>query len=191
MNDKIERLIKNYLEKQPRPAGQRQLPHYPEPLELYRYLTDELQGGELEKMLNFLRNNEEGQVLVRSAREIMEKESGWEKESVPPDWIKVAKKMGAKSQNTVCPHCGKPFTPFKKPLASQKWMNLAWLVLAAASFALSFVFRRYFMQFLVASTLAGIKAIVELRATKTHILIYKALSDEPSQYRLQDHSSRL
>ena len=56
----------------------------------------------------------------------------------------------------------------------------------AGSFALSFVFRRYFMQFLVVTVLAGVKWVVEMRASKTQIMIYRALAEEP-----QEHTHRL
>jgi len=57
---------------------------------------------------------------------------------------------------------------------------LAALLVLAASFALSFVLRRYFMQCLAVSVLCGVKAVVEMRALKTQVLIYKALSEERS-----------
>lgn len=127
--------------------------------------------------------------LEKQAREITGAQGEWEKESVPPDWIASAKALGARQKSASCPHCGKPITAFKKPLTAQKWTNFLWLSLASASFGLSFVFRGYFMQFLLVAMLAGIKAIVELRATKTQILIYKALSEEqdPTKHRLQHH----
>ena len=168
--------------------------NYPTSVDLYRYLSDELEGPELEQMLGFLRHNEEGQELVVRARELMASEGDWMKESVPSDMVAQAKAlMAPKNRSAACPHCGKPITPFKKPLSSQKWMNLVWLTLALGSLALSFVFHRYFIQFLVVTSLAGMKAIVEMRATKTQILIYKALNDAEGSdhHRLHQHSSRL
>ena len=196
MADKIELLIKKYLEGQAKQlTGRRENVNYPSSLDLYHYLNEELEGAELERMLGFLKNNEEGQELVIRAREIMQDQDEWEKETVSPDMVKKAKAlMSSNTKNSVpCPHCGKPITPFKKPPSSQKWTNFAWLVLAIGSLALSFVFHHYFIQFLVVTALAGMKYIVEMRASKTQILIYKALTGEhgPEQHRLHQHSSRL
>ena len=190
--DKIELLIKKYLENQSnRLTGVRKNVNYPTPLDLYHYLNEELEGAELERMLGFLRNNEEGQQLVIRARQIMQSEGEWEKEKITPDMVHKAKAlMDPKTKSVPCPHCGKPITPFKKPLSSQQWANFAWLVLALVSLGLSFIFRHYFIQFLVVTALAGMKCIVEMRATKTQILIYKALSDDKGseKHRLHEHS---
>ena len=109
----------------------------------------------------------------------------------PADLIDKAKRLMPSSPKLACPHCGKPITPFKKPLSSQRWKNIFWLVSAAASFAMSFAMHRFFYQFLAATLLFGFKWIVEQRATKTQIMIYKALSDNPEHQRLHRHSSRL
>ena len=195
MPDKIEQLIKQYLESSSGAlSGQRENVNYPGITDLYRYLNDELAGGELERMLAFLRDNEEGQTLVRNARRLMQSEGGWENETIHPDDLRRARSlMSGPSKNALCPHCGKPITAVKKPLSAQRWTNLAWLTLAVGAFALSFVFRRTFMQFLVVTVLAGVKGLVEMRATKTQILIYKALSEEhdSQQHRLHQHSPRL
>ena len=193
--DKIDGLIKNYLEsRKTGVSGQREDAVYPRSEILYAYLTDKLEGAELQRMLDFLKNNPKAQELIVKARETMESESGWENEKVSGDLLRRAQGL-MPSQRTAgsCPHCGKSITPFKKPLNAQRWMNALWLLLAAASFALSFVFRHYFMQFLAASVLAGMKGIVEMRATKTQILIYKAISGDGSseEQRLHQHSSRL
>ena len=195
MVDKIEALIKKYLENKVNPTGgTREDADYPTPLDLYRYVHQQLIGSEFERMLSFLRHNKDGQELVLRAREIMQDDEEWKKESVRPELIQDAKAlMGKKTKEVHCPHCGKKITPFKTPPLSQKWRNLAWLFLAVASLGMSFIFRRYFIQCLVVTTLAGVKCIVEMRATKTQILIYKALSDQdPSeQHRLHTHSSHL
>ena len=195
MADKMEQLIKQYLETSSQAvSGKREEVAYPSSSELYRYLNDELAGAELERMLAFLRHDEEGQILVKNARRLMQSKGGWETEPVPSAELHRAKSlMKAPSKSALCPHCGKPITAFKKPLSAQRWLNLAWMALALGAFALSFVFRRYFMQFLALTVLAGVKALLEMRATKTQILIYKALSedDDSQQHRLHQHSSRL
>ena len=195
MVDKLESLIKQFLENRPNPvSGRRPDADYPTPLDLFRYVSDQLAGSELERMLSFLRHNEGAQELVVRAREIVQNDEDWSREPVPPEWIAYAKALaGPKSRDAACPHCGKRITPFKKPLKSQRGQNLAWLVLAGAGLALSFIFPHYFIQSLVVTALAGVKCIVEMRATKTQILIYKALSaDEgPEHQRLHPHVTHL
>ena len=194
MTDKLEQWLQRYLESRPgsfRAAGGED---YPSALELYRYLNDELQGTSLERMLDFLKGNPEGQRLVLRARELMQDNSGWEKENVPTALLGQAKSLtGASGRSLVCPHCGKRVTPFKKPLKEQTAVAACFGALALGSLGLSFIFHHIYMQFLAVSVLAGIKAIVEMRVAKTQILIYKALSDGSGdrEHRLHEHSSRL
>ena len=105
------------------------------------------------------------------------------KEEVPPALIRRAQALKPARVSAVCPHCGKAITPFRDPLAIQQVRNGVELTSAFVFFVLSFVFPHYFMQFLAAAALAGIKWIVDRKATRTQILVYKALregSDEPS-----------
>jgi hypothetical protein len=51
----------------------------------------------------------------------------------------------------------------------------AWLIGAAIAFALSFVFSRYFLQFLILTLLLGIKWIASSGGSKNVIMIYEAL----------------
>ena len=195
MTDKIDQLIKNYFQKRSAGvSGQRDSAVYPDSGILYSYLNDELEDRNLERMVSFLKNNPEAQELVLKARQIMGSESGWENENVPPALVQRAKRlMTAGDAFGTCPHCGKRITPFKKPLSSQRWKNIVWLALGASTFALSFVVHRFFYQFLAATLLFGFKWIVEQRATKTQIMIYKALSEESGseKHRLHQHSSHL
>ena len=49
-----------------------------------------------------------------------------------------------------------------------------YLILACVSFACSFMMPRYFIQFLVATLLLGIKWIVDAKSTKMLVMIYEA-----------------
>ncbi|MDP3790748.1 MAG: zf-HC2 domain-containing protein [Candidatus Omnitrophota bacterium] len=49
-----------------------------------------------------------------------------------------------------------------------------YLILAAISFILSFITPQYFIQLLVATTLLGIKWIVDAKSTKMLVMIYEA-----------------
>ena len=192
--DSLEKLIKQYLEKHSGAGiGEREHVLYPTSEDLFRYLEDELQGAELERMLLFLRKDAEAQTLVLKARELLQREAESENRPVPPELVERAKSlMTSPDKSAACPHCGKPITPFKKPLRIQKWTNLFWMLVMAVSFTLSFVFRRYYMQCLAVSLLAGFKWALEMRATKTQILVYKALSEgsEHGHSRLQEVKNR-
>ena len=61
----------------------------------------------------------------------------------------------------------------KRKVNIMKKINL-YLVLALVSFVLSFTVPRYFVQFLVATLLLGIKWIVDSKSTKMLIMIYEA-----------------
>ncbi len=193
MMEKIDSLIKQYLKGRQTPVSGGRSSGYPDAAALNAYLTDALQGAELERFLGELRNDADLQEVVLRARALMESE-GWEGEMVPAGLVGRAQGLMKESRPSgACPHCGKPITPFKRPPRTQKWKAAGWFLLAAVAFALSFEFSSRFMQFLVIALLAGIKGIVDLRTMKTQILIYKALSDgeAPQEGRLHRHSSRL
>lgn len=61
----------------------------------------------------------------------------------------------------------------KKKGDPMKKINI-YLVLTVISFALSFIMPRYFIQFLVATLLFGIKWIVDAKSTKMLVMIYEA-----------------
>ncbi|MGH7197617.1 MAG: hypothetical protein ACREH5_02605 [Candidatus Omnitrophota bacterium] len=104
-----------------------------------------------------------------------------ERKEVPPFLVEKAKALMPGRPGVACPHCGKPITPFKKPIRNQTLWNALWLILAAGSFALSFLFPGYFVQCVALAFLFGVKWIVDQRAAKTQVLIYKALQEEVSK----------
>ncbi len=65
----------------------------------------------------------------------------------------------------------KIFKKRKAPL--MKKINI-YLILAATSFILSFLFREYFLQFLTATILLGAKWISDAKSTKMLVMIYEA-----------------
>ncbi len=189
--DALDDLIRQYLQKRAS-AGAVRGAWEPSAEELLAYLSGHSQGAELERMLDYLKRDEDGQNLVMLSRRLLESPD-WENHPVHPALVRQAQALMPTGKNIQCPHCKRGITPFKKSPRRQLWMNALWLLTAIAAFSLSFVFRRYFMQWLVLATLAGIKAIVEMRAAKTQVLIYKALSeDTPGKERdLQQQRSRL
>ena len=63
---------------------------------------------------------------------------------------------------------------FKKRKAGVMKKINVYLILAVISFGLSFVFRDYFVQFLTATLLLGIKWISDAKSTKMLVMIYEA-----------------
>ena len=63
---------------------------------------------------------------------------------------------------------------FKKGKAGVMKKINVYLILAVISFALSFVFQRFFLQFLTATILLGIKWVSDAKSTKMLVMIYEA-----------------
>ena len=87
---------------------------------------------------------------------------------------------------------------FKKGKAGVMKKINVYLVLAVISFILSFAFQRYFVQFLTAALLLGIKWIADAKSTKMLVMIYEAwkTGGEKEASRIlstldRDHKSRL
>ena len=118
--------------------------------------------------------------FLKKERELLENMEESAGERVPAALLRKVKALVPPGGSPLCPHCRKPITPFKKPPGRQRIENALWLSVALVSFGLSFVFKGYFMQFLVLTLFAGVKWIFDQKATKTQILIYKALQEEGS-----------
>ena len=116
------------------------------------------------------------------SRQIYERSSEAESQKVPVALIRKAKDLMNLSRQFVCPHCGKAITPFKKPISKQFLWNGVWLGGAVITFMLSFLFRRFFLQFLVVALLFGVKWIVDQKAMRTQVLIYKALKESDREH---------
>lgn len=56
-----------------------------------------------------------------------------------------------------------------------------WLVISAMMFFLSFIFPRYFLQFLSAAIIAGLKWIIDSKTTRMLIMIHEAWKDSKDQ----------
>ena len=162
---------------------------YPSIEDLCRFIHDELDSVELERILNYLKIHPEDQELVAQARGLLSRMQEADSQSAPAVAVRRAQGLMGQTTTLKCPHCGKPITPFKQPFKRQWLWNGLWLMLAILSFSLSFFVPRYFFQCLAAALLFGIKWIVEHRAQKTKILIYKALQREEYQslHRISSH----
>lgn len=175
--DSVDVKLKEYLEKERQRFGMGQRDLCPATEDFYQFIMDELKGERLEKMLRHLRSCAQDQELVIKARQLLGDEAAAQGQKVPSGLIQTTKDLFRKATQLSCPHCGKAITPFKKSPQKQFWLNGVWLCLAVTSFLLSFVFRRYFFQCLAVAVLFGVKWIVDQKAVKTQILIYKALTE--------------
>lgn len=183
--------IKAFLEKErARLGGARRPGAYPDTGDIVRFLNDELKGAELETMLDHLKESPEDRRLVEEARLLLDPQNRAEGVEMPQAVVEMAKKLVKPAKTAECPHCGKPITPFRGPLGTQHFRNVALAIGAVLSFALSFAYPRYYMQFLLVTLLFGVKFIVDRKALKTQILIYKALENEHKSH-LHNTPSRL
>ena len=188
--DKIDLALKDFLEKGKFVKTRTTLSaETPSAEDLCRFIRDELDSAELERMLSYLKTHPEDQALVTQARGLLSRLEEADSEEAPAAAVRRAQNLMGQTPALKCPHCGKPITPFKQPLKRQWLWNGLWLALAILSFALSFFIPRYFFQYLAVALLFGIKWIVDQRAQKTKILIYKALQQEEreSLHRLSSH----
>ncbi|MBI2095734.1 MAG: hypothetical protein HYT89_06165 [Candidatus Omnitrophica bacterium] len=135
----------------------------------------------------------EGYLSRQKTEGLFRREAESAGEEVPAELVQKAKRFFIDRFQITCPHCHRAVTPFKRPPTGQKAQNLLWFALAAASFAGSFLFRRHYVQFLALAMLFGVKFIVDSKATKTQIMIYKALQegDAGRSKDLQKTGSRL
>lgn len=201
--EKIDQMIRDYIKSQRQAfaGGRRPELSYPSDKDLFLFVENRLQGDALNKMIFHLRNHPADEKLVLGARELLGNLKEAEHESVPETLIQKAKALRSASSATApserslkCPHCGKGITPFKRMLSHQKLLNTLWFLGAVGAFLLSFAFPRYFIQCVALSVLFGIKWIVDQRASKTQILVYKALaesSEKAESSRLHEHKSHL
>ncbi len=146
--------------------------------DFYEFVMGKLEGKALDDFLDYLKGNPEAQKMAAQARTLVLNERESEKETVPAGWTQQAKELVLKNSAVRCPYCMKPITPFKKPLKTQNLYNFLWLALSIIAFLISFATRRYFLQCLAVALFFGIKWAVDQKATKTQILIYKALKDD-------------
>ncbi len=177
--DILDNEIREFLSRNRSLAGrERHEDVFPTAEELYLFVTDALDEKALQRMLNYLRNHPEDYELVKKARELLQRGAESESQEVPRRLLMKAGNLMGRQEALSCPHCGKPITPFRKGASRSLAMSALWLGASAASFTLSFVWPRYFFQWLVLALFFGFKWAVDQRARKTQILIYKALQEE-------------
>ncbi len=179
MTDPIEKEIREFLARKraSEGLGKRPKPGYPSEQDFYLYLTDKLDGRGLDEMLDHLTKNPDDQAFTASLRTAFGRIPEAEGQNVPEELLQSVRRRLPRRDSVPCPHCRKPLTPFKKPLGRQKLLNAFWIGAGLAFFILSFAERGHFIQWSVLGALCLLKWIVDSKATKTQVLIYKALSE--------------
>ncbi|GEM_PF-1228034 len=178
--DELDRLIKEFLERSQ--AARSRSAASPDAEDYHLYLAGAMEGEALDRMLEHLREDEEARRLILRARELLENSGEALRERVPDRSLAQAKGLYTPSRSGSgpsprCPHCGGAITPFKGSPAQGRLRAALWLTAAAAAFAASFFVPRYFLQFLALALLFGIRWALDARASRTRVLIYKALQE--------------
>lgn len=154
--DKEDQLLREYLKS--KRESQSLDSKAPSVEQYYRYLTGETNESETLWMEQYLVAHKEAQNLILHARELLEKRENSDKSRVPSELLNSVKKPSKASK-------------------SASWA-VFYYSLSGISFILSFLVHRYYMQFLVLALLFGLKAILDQRAHRTQVLVYKALQNQ-------------
>jgi hypothetical protein len=155
--DNIDKLLNDYMTNKPKAGVSRGVFEPSEGL-WQRFFDNSLTEGESEQMSAFLLQDKDAREFALKTRKILA-ESAAVSSQAPKEWVAAAKNMAT----------SKALRPKKRHL------YLIWYGVAAAAFCMSFLMPRYYMQYLVLTLLAGIKAIADQRQAKMQILIYQAL----------------
>lgn len=135
------------------------------------------EGRNMKKIKEFLKYDYRKKILnvpkdCPSLKEICDYASGL---------LPLEKKKAIESHLAGCYHCLDMVTSihdgikFYNPKRRYKMKKEdLFLIMAIISFLLSFIFSRYFLQFLTATIIFGIKWIVDSKSSKTLIMIYEA-----------------
>ncbi len=155
--DTIDKILKDYLTNKANSGASRDIFEPGEGI-WHRFFDNSLTEAESEQMSAYLLRDKDAREFALKTRKILG-EIDAAPAQAPREWVATAKKI-------VTAKASKPKKRHLYPI---------WYGVAAVSFCLSFLMPRYYMQFLVLATLAGIKAISDQRQAKMQILIYRAL----------------
>src|SRR5207249_3621568 len=98
--------IKSYLEQEMVSFTKKdRFEEIPSTEEFCQFISDKMEGAELDKMLEYLRDNPEAQNLVARARTLIADEGISGVENPPAQWVKQAKNLFQKSMVAQCPYC--------------------------------------------------------------------------------------
>lgn len=163
--------------------------------DLVRYVEGRLTEEEERELLERLNADRPLQDLILSLREGASTGAG--QAQVPVDWTRRAQALAAAAPDGLeCPHCHRQISAARGAvLKRRKWMTYAWLGGCLLSFAASFWVPRYFVQWTVLAALLGLKWILDVRAVRSQVLIYRALREGGTPMgesgRLQKHRAHL
>lgn len=147
----IEELIKRYLEnKMSNKEYSSPYSDCPQELNLSDYLENRLNQEEENSLLEHIADCPHCLSLLELAQQAKEKAHN----TLTPEMITHAKDVALKRP--------------KKSIS-----NYRWAILALLSFALSFIFTRYFLQFLILAVVLSLKWILDTGSTRTLIMIYE------------------
>src|SRR3989344_5345057 len=106
--DKIDLALKDFLEKGKFVKTRTTLSaETPSTEDLCRFIRDELETIELERILNHLKTHPEDEVLVTQARELLSRLQEADSQKAPAAAVARAQGLMGHIPTLKCPHCGK------------------------------------------------------------------------------------
>ena len=146
----VDHLIKKHLEKMSKKEGLT-LQNCPSEVELSDYLENRLAQEKENSLLKHIADCPHCLSLLdlaKRAKERIEEKPSFE-------MLRRAKSIAGKNNKKVI-------------------LNYRWLIFTLSSFILSFIFPRYFLQFLILAVIFGLKWIFDTGSTRTLIMIYES-----------------
>ncbi len=148
----LDRLIKQYLESKISHTEAMSLSSCPSELELCDYLQNRLTQEKKHLLSEHIANCPRCLSLLKLAQE--SREGKIEDRPTPEMIIRAQNIVRRRPQRTI--------------------FNYKWQICAGLSFTLSFVFTRYFLQFLILAVIFSLKWIFDTGSTRTLVMIYEA-----------------
>ncbi|MFH1245904.1 MAG: hypothetical protein V1662_05390 [Candidatus Omnitrophota bacterium] len=150
-NDFEKNLHNFYAEKRFHPIEKRQ--DCPTQLELMDYLEKRLSLSKREQIIDHISGCQGCLSMVELAQRA---------ENEPPVFSASPARMVTRAKKLAL------------PVSCRRGSQYKWLILAVVPFALSFIFPRYFLQFLIAAVILGLKWVFDTAASRTLIMVYDA-----------------
>lgn len=149
----LDDLIREHLTRKA-PLGRRSA-GFPSTEEYHAFVTGEMKGEALERMLAYLREHPEERDFIASARGAVGNLERRDLPRPPARWIRDARRLAS------------------KPAASAP-KAAVWGLLALGAFALSFAFPRFFIQFLALAVVMGLRWAFEALPRRTQIFVQRS-----------------
>jgi len=159
---KVEQLLKKYLREKVSFSDLSSSRNCPPELELHDYLEGRLSRQRENLLLEHIADCPHCLSLLEIAQGLRARTD----ERPRPEMIMRAKHTAQKRPN--------PPATDKEGRAGRTILNYKWQLFAGLSFILSFIFTRYFLQFLVLAVIFSLKWLLNTGSTRTLIMIYEA-----------------